>query len=105
MNLIYLLAVLQVQEGRHAGDVVLRGNVLTLININFEKDNISVLLGHGLVTIVDENMLKPVVYLWLYLNLGSNHLAGATPCGVEVDNNQLATSLGELGSEITLKID
>jgi len=40
-----LFTILDEEEGRHRFDIVLRGNVLQLVNINLQEESISELLG------------------------------------------------------------
>lgn len=106
-ELVHLDGVLDEQERGHTGDVVFHGNVFALININLESK------AHGLSWIsfsgnvsnlyLDYNNLFGKLLRQL-LQLGRNHLAGSTPGGKEVHNDQLIARIRQLCLEVVLQM-
>lgn len=80
---VKLLAILHEQKSRHACNLVILGNVFTFIHIHLQENDIA----HRLTQL---------------LQLRCDHFARPTPGGVEVDDNQLVSSLVKLLSEIFL---
>lgn len=85
-DLLELLAVLEEEEGGDGGDAVLSREVAGLVDVDLEEDDVGVLLGEG-----DE--------------LGGHHPAGAAPGGEEVDDDELAGSVGHLGVPLLLVVN
>jgi len=83
---INLLAILEEEEGWHRADIVFCGELLILVNIDFEDDNTGVFLG---------NLFQD----W------SNQLARSAPGGKKVDNNQLVAGGTQLSVEVRLVLN
>lgn len=81
---VNLLAALDEHKGWHAGDVEAGGEFFVVVDIDLEYDDFA------------------GVRLGKLLQLGGDHLAGATPGGEEVDHDQLVSGLGNLVIEVFL---
>merc|ERR1719400_1108918 len=82
----YLGLVLEEDEGRHGGDLMLRSHVLTVINVDLQDDHVA----HGL-----GNLLE----------VGGNHLAWSTPGSEKIHYNQLASCSFQLGIKVSKIFD
>lgn len=78
--------VLDKHERGHGGDVVLHGDVLTFVYVNLEDEDIGVFLGE-------------------FLQFWGNHFAGSTPGGEKVDDDQLASCIGQFAVKVSLVFD
>lgn len=78
------LAVLEEEESRHSGDLVVGGNLAELVNVDLVELDAGVLLAQ-------------------LLDGGGDGLAGTAPLGEEVDEDGLARA-GNLGLEVLLTI-
>jgi len=76
-----LFEILNEDESRHAGNVVLGCNLFIVIHVNLEKNDVRELLRH-------------IFQFW------SNHFAGSTPRGVKVHDHELVRSVLQLRSEV-----
>lgn len=83
-DLVHLFSLLDEQERRHAGNLVLGRYLLILVDVYFEEHNL---------IFVDFRLL---------LEEGLDHLAGPAPRGVEVHHHQLVAGLVQLLAEVLL---
>ena len=70
-QVFYLLSVFQKYKGWHGRDIVFLGDVLSLVNIDFEENHVGHFSGHC-------------------LDFWGNHFARSTPGGEKVNDNQFA---------------
>ena len=78
---IYPLTIFDENEGRHGRDLIMNGNVFSLINVDFKEFDVAHLSFH---------FLK---HWW-------DHLARTTPSGKEINDDQLVSGLFELGLKV-----
>lgn len=83
-ELVHDLLVFDVQEGGHAGDFVLGGQIFALVHVD-----------------LDEEHLFGILVLEL-LQLGGDHLAGAAPGGEKVHHDELVAGRFQLAVEVSL---